>query len=44
VQGAFPATYAFATATPVSTGEIAIVGGYDARNQNTAGVWLFRQR
>ena len=44
VPGAFPAAYVFATATQVSTGEIAIVGGYDARNQNTAGVWIFRQR
>jgi hypothetical protein len=44
VPGTFPAAYVFATATRVSTGEIAIVGGYDARNRNTAGVWLFRQR
>jgi hypothetical protein len=44
VPGTFPAAYVFATATQMSTGEIAIVGGYDARNQNTAGVWLFRQR
>jgi hypothetical protein len=43
VPGTFPAAYFFATATQASTGEIAIVGGYDARNQNTAGVWLFRQ-
>jgi hypothetical protein len=40
----FPAAYFFATATRVSTAEIAIIGGYDARNQNTAGVWLFRER
>jgi hypothetical protein len=44
VPGTFPAAYAFATATRVSTGEIAIVGGYDGRNRNTAGVWIFRQR
>lgn len=44
VAGEFPAPYFFATATRVSTGEVAIVGGYDPRNQNTAGVWLFRVR
>jgi hypothetical protein len=44
VAGTFPAAYFFATATRVSTGEVAIVGGYDPGNQNTAGVWLFRVR
>ena len=43
VPGTFPAAYFFATATSISTGETVIVGGYDAGNQNTAGVWLFRQ-
>lgn len=43
VQGEFPAAYSFSTATRLSTGEIAIVGGYDSRNQNTAGVWRFRE-
>lgn len=44
VAGQFPEAYYFATATQLSTGEVAIVGGYDARNNNTAGVWLFRAR
>ena len=44
VAGEFPAAFFFATATRVSTGEVAIVGGYDSQNQNTAGVWLFRGR
>lgn len=44
VTGQFPAAYFFATATRVSTGDVAIVGGYDPRNQNTSGVWLFRGR
>jgi hypothetical protein len=44
VAGEFPAAYYFATATQLSTGEVAIVGGYDARNENTAGVWVFRVR
>ena len=44
VVGPFPAAYFFATATRVSSGDVAIVGGYDARNQTTAGVWLFRAR
>ena len=44
VPGELPAAYAFSTATRLSTGDVAIVGGYDSRNQNTAGVWLFRER
>ncbi|MGI9077515.1 MAG: Kelch repeat-containing protein [Gemmatimonadaceae bacterium] len=44
VAGKFPAAFFFATATRVSTGDVAIVGGYDPRNQNTGGVWLFRVR
>jgi hypothetical protein len=44
VPGELPAAYAFSTATRLSTGDVAIVGGYDSGNQNTAGVWLFRAR
>ena len=44
VAGEFPAPYFYATATRVSAGEVAIVGGYDPQNRNTAGVWLFRPR
>lgn len=44
VTGKFPAAYFFATATRLSAGEVAIIGGYDHRNQNTAGIWLLRAR
>jgi hypothetical protein len=42
VTGQFPAPYFFASATRVPSGDVAIVGGYDPRNRNTSGVWLFR--
>jgi hypothetical protein len=42
VTGEFPAAFFFATATPLSTGDVVIVGGYSQGNQNTGGVWRFR--
>ena len=42
VAGDFPSAFYFATATPRSTGDVVIVGGYGPDNQNTAGVWRFR--
>lgn len=42
VAGEFPAAFFFATATPLSTGDVVIVGGYGPDNQNTGGVWRFR--
>ncbi len=42
VPGDFPATYFFATATLMSSGDVVIVGGYGRGNQNTGGVWRFR--
>ena len=44
VAGEFPAAYHFATATRLSGDDVAIVGGYDDRNRNTAGVWVFLAR
>jgi hypothetical protein len=44
VPGPFPAAYFYATATRVSSGDVAIIGGYDPRNRNTEGVWLFREK
>ncbi len=44
VPGDFPAAYFFATATPLSTGDVVIVGGYGASNENTGGVWRFHLR
>lgn len=44
VAGEFPAAFFFATATLLSTGGVVIVGGYGPDNQNTAGVWRFRER
>jgi hypothetical protein len=43
VPGRFPAAYRFATATQLPGGDVVIAGGYDDRNQNTAGVWRFRR-
>lgn len=44
VAGEFPSSYFFATATPLSSGDVVIVGGYGPDNQNTGGVWRFRAR
>ena len=44
VVGDFPAAMFYATATPLSTGDVVIVGGYSTDNQNTKGVWRFRAR
>ena len=41
VAGEFPAAFFFATATLLSSGDVVIVGGYGADNQNTGGVWRF---
>jgi hypothetical protein len=43
VSGALPAAYHFATATQLAGGDVIIAGGYDERNQNTAGIWRFRR-
>jgi hypothetical protein len=44
VTGEFPEAYFYATATELPSGDVFIVGGYDRRNQSTAGVWRFRAR
>ena len=44
VPGEFPSAFFFATATPLSTGDVVIVGGYGPDNQTTGGVWRFRSR
>lgn len=41
VAGDFPEGYSFATASLLVNGDVLIVGGYDRRNENTAGVWRF---
>jgi hypothetical protein len=43
VAGSLPAAYRFATAAPLRGGDVFIAGGYSDGNQNTAGVWRFRQ-
>lgn len=43
VPGRFPDAYRFAATAPLRGGEVFIAGGYSDRNQNTAGVWRFRQ-
>lgn len=43
VPGRFPDAYRFAAAAPLRGGDVFIAGGYSDRNQNTAGVWRFRQ-
>ena len=42
VPGEFPTAYFFATATPIPSGDVVIVGGYGLGVQNTGGVWRFR--
>lgn len=44
VAGEFPEAYYFATATRLSSGSVAIVGGYKLGNEKTAGVWRFAER
>ena len=44
VTGEFPTPFFFATATPLSTGDVVIVGGYGPDSHNTGGVWRFRAR
>jgi hypothetical protein len=43
VPGRFPAAYRFAAAAPLRGGDVLIAGGYSDGNENTAGVWRFRQ-
>jgi len=42
ISGSFPDAYHFATATPLASGDVAIVGGYKFGNENTNGIWRFR--
>lgn len=42
VSGDFPAALYFATATPLSTGDVVIVGGYGAGIESSRGVWRYR--
>ncbi|HEY9427029.1 MAG TPA: kelch repeat-containing protein [Gemmatimonadaceae bacterium] len=44
VPGRLPEAYRFAAAAPLRGGEVLITGGYSDANQNTAGVWRFRQQ
>jgi hypothetical protein len=43
VPGRFPAAYRFAAAALLRDGNVFIAGGYSDKNQNTAGVWRYRQ-
>ncbi|MGH7718363.1 MAG: Kelch repeat-containing protein [Gemmatimonadaceae bacterium] len=43
VPGRFPAAYRFAAAALLRDGDVFIAGGYSDENENTAGVWRFRQ-
>jgi hypothetical protein len=43
VRGRLPAAYRFAAAAPLRGGDGLITGGYSDANQNTAGMWRFRQ-
>jgi hypothetical protein len=42
VEGAFPAAFHFATATPTASGDVVIVGGYGPGTRSTDGVWRYR--
>ena len=44
VAGRFPSAFYFATATPLPTGEVVIVGGYGPDGRNTGEVWRYRAR
>jgi hypothetical protein len=44
VPGHFPAAYRFAATAPLPGGDVLIAGGYSDTNENTAGVWRYRQR
>jgi hypothetical protein len=41
VAGDFGHDYSFAKATLVATGDVLIIGGYDAAMEATAGIWRF---
>jgi hypothetical protein len=43
VPGRITDAYRFAAAAPLRGGDVLIAGGYSDANQNTAGVWRFRQ-
>jgi hypothetical protein len=43
IPGRFPAAFRFAAAAALSGGDVLIAGGYSDRNENTAGVWRYRQ-
>ena len=43
VPGRFPAAYRFAAAAPLRGGDVLVAGGYSDGNQNTGGVWRFKQ-
>jgi len=43
VAGHFPGAFHFATAAPLPGGDVLIAGGYSDENQNTAGIWRYRQ-
>lgn len=44
VSGRLTDAYRFAAAAPLRGGDVLITGGYSDANQNTAGVWRFRQQ
>jgi len=44
VPDRLPDAYRFAAAAPLRGGKVLITGGYSVRNQNTAGVWRFREQ
>jgi hypothetical protein len=43
VPGGFPDAYRFAAVAALPGGDVFIAGGYSDGNENTAGVWRFRQ-
>jgi len=44
VPGRLTDAYRFAAAAPLRGGDVLITGGYSDANQNTAGVWRFREQ
>ena len=44
IPGRYPDAYRFAAVAPLQNGDVVVAGGYADGNENTAGVWRFRNR
>lgn len=42
IPGRYPDAYRFAAVAPLQNGDVVVAGGYADGNENTAGVWRFR--